>query len=41
MKAVNCAGALLLFNILGFFDNLNPERMVQLFHDKGFPLGIC
>jgi hypothetical protein len=40
-RAVNCAGALLLFDILGFFDNLNPKRTAQIFHDKGFPLGIC
>jgi hypothetical protein len=40
-KAANCVGALLLFDISGFFNNLNPERMAQLFHDKGFPLGIC
>jgi hypothetical protein len=31
----------LLFNISGFFNNLNPEWMAQLFHDKGFPLGVC
>jgi hypothetical protein len=24
-RAANCAGALLLFDISGFFDNLNPE----------------
>jgi hypothetical protein len=41
IRAVNCAGALLLFDISGFFDNLNPERTAQLFHDKGFPLGVC
>jgi hypothetical protein len=41
MKVMNCVGALLLFNILGFFNNLNPERTAQLFHDKGFPLGVC
>jgi hypothetical protein len=41
MRAANCAGALLLFDISSFFDNLNPDRMAQLFHDKGFPLGIC
>jgi hypothetical protein len=40
-RAANCAGALLLFDISGFFDNLNPERTAQIFHDKGFPLGVC
>jgi hypothetical protein len=34
-------GALLLFNISGVFDNLNPEWTAQIFHNKGFPLGIC
>ena len=34
-------GALLLFNISGFFDNVNPVRAVQIFRDKGFPPGIC
>jgi hypothetical protein len=40
-RAANCAGALLLFDILGFFDNLNPDRIAQIFHDKGFPIGVC
>jgi len=40
-RAANCAGALLLFDISGFFDNLNPDRTAQLFHDKGFPVGVC
>jgi hypothetical protein len=40
-QATNCASALLLFNISGFFNNLNPEHMAQLFHDKGFPYGVC
>jgi hypothetical protein len=40
MKVVNCAEALLLFDISEFFDNLNLERMAQLFHNKGFSLSI-
>ena len=36
-RVANCAGALLLFNISGFFDNLNPERTAQIFYGKGFP----
>jgi hypothetical protein len=40
-RAANCAGALLLFNISSFFNNLNLEQTAQLFHDKGFSIGIC
>jgi hypothetical protein len=29
--------ALLLFNISGYFDNLNPDCMAKIFRDKGFP----
>jgi hypothetical protein len=36
-----CVGALLLFNILGFFDNVNPAHTIQIFRDKGFPPGMC
>ena len=39
--AAKCAGALLLFDISGFFDNVNPARTVQIFRDKGFPPGMC
>jgi hypothetical protein len=31
---------LLLFNIQGFFDNINHERMVQVLSDLGFALEI-
>jgi hypothetical protein len=41
MKVMNCAKALLLFNISRFFNNLNPESTAQLFYNQGFPLGIC
>ena len=34
-------GALLLFNISGFFDNVNPERATQVFRQKGFPNNVC
>ena len=35
------AGALLLFDISGFFDNINPTCTVQIFWDKGFPPNVC
>jgi len=35
------AGALLLFDISGFFDNVNPERATQVFRQKGFPDNVC
>jgi hypothetical protein len=34
-------GALLLFDISGFFDNVNPERATQVFCQKGFPDNVC
>jgi len=34
-------GALLLFDISGFFDNINPACTVQLFRNKGFPPSVC
>ena len=40
-QATKWAGALLLFDISGFFDNINPPRAVQIFRDKGFPDGMC
>jgi len=35
------AGALLLFDILGFFDSIHPSRITQILHDKGFPPNLC
>jgi hypothetical protein len=40
-RAAKRAGALLLFDISGFFDNINPTRATQIFRDKGFPPGMC
>jgi hypothetical protein len=34
-------GALLLFDISGFFDNINPERTTHVFRQKGFPENVC
>jgi hypothetical protein len=34
-------GALLLFDISSFFNNVNPERATQVFHQKGFPDNVC
>jgi hypothetical protein len=34
-------GALLLFNISGFFDNVNTEHTTQVFQQKGFPDNVC
>jgi hypothetical protein len=34
-------GALLLFDISGFFDNINPEHATQVFCQKGFPDNVC
>jgi len=34
-------GALLLFNISGFFNNINTSHITQVFHDKGFPTNLC
>ncbi len=39
--ATNNAGALLLFNILGFYDNLHPGQLTQVIYDKGFPPNVC
>lgn len=33
--------ALLLFDIQGFFDNINADRAVQIFLDLGFPPSLC
>jgi hypothetical protein len=35
------AGALLLFDISGFFDNINPARLARILHLKGFPTNVC
>jgi hypothetical protein len=35
------AVALLLFDILGFFDNINPERATAVLHNLGFPTNVC
>jgi hypothetical protein len=35
------AGALLLFDILGFFDNINPACLARILHLKGFPTNVC
>ena len=35
------AGALILFDISGFFDNINPLCAVSILHNKGFPENIC
>ena len=34
-------GALILFDIQGFFDNVNVERAVRIFQDLGFPIPFC
>ncbi len=35
------AGALLLFDISRFFDNLNPQRTIHILWIKGFPENVC
>jgi hypothetical protein len=39
--ATSHAGALLLFDISGFFDNVNPLRATEILRNKGFPPSIC
>ena len=39
--ATGHAGALLLFDISGFFDNVNPLRATKILRNKGFPPSIC
>jgi hypothetical protein len=39
--ATGHAGALLLFDISGFFDNVNPLRATAILRNKGFPPSIC
>jgi hypothetical protein len=41
MRATRHAGTLLLFDILGFFNNINPGRAVHILHNKGFPTNVC
>jgi hypothetical protein len=41
MRATGHAGALLLFDISGFFDNINPGRAIHILHNKGFPTNVC
>ena len=38
---INHAGALILFDISGFFNNINPACAVQILRDKGFPPIVC
>jgi hypothetical protein len=35
------AGTLLLFDISGFFDNVNPLCVTHTLHNLGFPSNIC
>jgi hypothetical protein len=37
----NHVAALLLFNISGFFDNINPECVAAILHNLGFPRNVC
>ena len=41
--AVKCqfVMSVILFDISGFFDNINIERIVQIFHNLGFTLSLC
>jgi hypothetical protein len=39
--ATNNAGVLLLFDISGFFNNLDLDQMAQVLQMKGFPPGVC
>lgn len=39
--ATKHAGALILFDISGFFDNINPEHVVAVLKNRGFPNPIC
>ena len=41
MRAAKKVGALLLFDISGFFDNINPKRVTQILQNKGFSANIC
>jgi hypothetical protein len=35
------AGVLILFDISGFFDNINPQHAITILHNKGFPDNVC
>jgi endonuclease/exonuclease/phosphatase family metal-dependent hydrolase len=39
--ATGHVGALLLFDISGFFDNINPARATHLLTNLGFPSSVC
>ena len=39
--ATGHAAALLLFDISGFFDNVNPLRATEILRNKGFPPSVC
>jgi hypothetical protein len=39
--SAGCCTAVLLFDILGFFDNLNVDHLVHIISSLGFPLSIC
>ena len=41
--AVKCqfVASVVLFDISGFFDNINIERVVHIFHNLGFPKSLC
>jgi retron-type reverse transcriptase len=40
-RATGHVGALLLFDISGFFDNINLGRAIQILRNKGFPANVC
>ncbi len=40
-QASGHASTLLLFDISGFFDNLNPQRTAHILRMKGFPENVC
>ena len=37
----NLFTSLLTFNIMGYFDNVNHNRLLAILRDKGVPLPIC
>jgi hypothetical protein len=39
--STGCCTAILLFDISGFFDNLNVDHLVYIISSLGFPLSIC
>jgi hypothetical protein len=41
VRATGKAGALLLFDISSFFDNINPDRTTHILRLKGFPDSVC